>query len=127
MSMNIEDFVAAYIKLRDKKATIKAEYDLKVADVDKLLEQVEAKLLLHFQETGASSIKTPSGTAYKTTRTSATVADWDSLLKFVRAHEFWQLLERRVAKKAVEEMKEADGKLPPGVNWSEEVVVNFRR
>lgn len=127
VSMTTEDYVASYIKLRDKKASLKAEYDAKVEGIEKLLDQVEAKFLDHFNKSGELSIKTPAGTVYRATRTSATVADWDVILGFIRKNENWQLLERRVSKKAVEEMKAETGELPPGINWSEEAVVNFRR
>lgn len=125
--MKVNELVDRYIQLRDKKAAIKKEYDEKVAKVESVMDKVEAVLLKHFDETGADSIKTDAGTAYKSNRTSATVADWDKFLAHVQNTESWQLLEHRAAKKAVEEYKAANDDLPPGINWSSEVVVNIRR
>jgi hypothetical protein len=125
--MKFDEVVAGYIKLRDKKAVIKAEYDAKIAKIDEVLDRIEGKLIAHFQETGLESIRTEAGTAYKSTRVSAPVADWDALLSHILVTENYQLLERRVSKKAVEEYKSANDDLPPGVSWREEVVVNVRR
>ena len=125
--MKVDELVKRYILLRDKKLAIKKEYDEKVAKLEQVMDKVEAVLLKHFEETGAESVKTDSGTAYKSHRTSATVADWDAFLAHVQRHEAWELLEHRAAKKAVEEFKAANDDLPPGINWSSEVVVNIRR
>lgn len=125
--MDINKLVDQYIQLRDKKAIIKAGYDAKVKNIEMALDKVEAVLLKHFESTGAESVKTSSGTAYKSTRTSVTVADWDSFLSYVRDEEAWELLEHRAAKKQVEEFKSANEALPPGLNYSAEVVINVRR
>lgn len=125
--MKINELVDKYVKLRDAKAAKKKEYDTELAKYDTAMEKIEAILLKHFEETGADSVKTEQGTAYRSSRTSATVADWDSFLGHVREHEAWEMLEHRANKKAVEEYKAANEDLPPGVNWKEEVVVNIRR
>jgi hypothetical protein len=125
--MNIETLVERYIALREKKAQIKAEYEAKVEHIDSLQSKVEGVLLRFFEEQGSSSIRTPAGTAYKATRVSATIADWDSFLEHVKANQAYEMLERRCSKVAVEQYKAANDELPPGVNWREDVVVNFRR
>ena len=58
---------------------------------------------------------------------SASVADWDAVLDHIRENDAWEMLERRVNKTAVEQFKAVNDDLPPGVNWSETQVVNFRR
>jgi hypothetical protein len=56
------------------------------------------------------------------------VADRDAFLHgFVIPNEAWEFLENRVSKSAVEQFKEANNDLPPGLNWREERVVNIRR
>jgi hypothetical protein len=55
------------------------------------------------------------------------VADPEAFMKHVIENEEWSLLEKRVAKGAVEQYKEANGDIPPGVNYREERVVNIRR
>lgn len=126
--MKASELVEKYLSLRDKKAEIKAEYEKKVAAVDGALDKIEAVLLNTFNTMGIENIKTPAGTAYVSVRTSATVADRDAFLHgFVIPNEAWEFLENRVSKSAVEQFKEANNDLPPGLNWREERVVNIRR
>lgn len=126
-TLSMEDLVRQFIKLRDKKSQLKAEYEAKVAPLDDVQNKIEALLLQRFQEMGVESVKTPAGTAYTTVRTSASVADWDSFLAFVKDNDSFEMLERRVSKTAVEQYKAAHSDLPPGLNWSESRSVNFRR
>lgn len=125
--MTLEQLVEKFIALRDKKQAMKAEYDERVAHIDGLMERIEGILLKALDEQGMTSVRTPSGTAYRSTRVSASIADWDAFLDHVRKHEAYEMLERRCSKTAVEQYKAANDDLPPGVNWREEAVVNFRR
>lgn len=125
--MKLSELVAKYIELRDKKSQFKAEYDAKVVKIEEALDKIEAILLETFDKTGLDSAKTEFGTAYTTTRTTASVADKDAFMEHVKAKEDWQLLEVRVSKTGVEQYKEVNEDLPPGVNWRAERVVNVRR
>lgn len=125
--MKFDDAVALYITLRDQKATIKAEYDEKVAGIDKKLAKLEAKFLEVFNNTGMESIKTAVGTAYVSSRTTMSVADKDAFMGHVRGNEAWELLEVRVSKAGVEQHLAAGEALPPGVNSRTERTVNVRR
>lgn len=123
----MEELVEKYIELRDKKSELSAAYKAKTAKLDTVLTKIEGILLQQFDELKMESVRTKAGTAYKSTRVSATVADWDHTLDFIKQHELWNMLEHRVSKQAVEQFKEEHGDLPPGVNWREEIVVNVRR
>lgn len=126
--MKVDEIVEKYIKLRDKKASIKAEYDDKIAEYDKVLDGLEALLLNTFNETGIDSVKTTAGTAFVATRTSASVADWEAYFNgYVLPNQAWEMLERRANKTAIEQYKSANDELPPGINWTETRVVNVRR
>ncbi len=123
----IEDLIDRYVKLRDKKAVMKAEYEASVSKIDEMMDKVENFILGHLNQNGIDSVGSPAGTAFKSTVTSATVNDWDSLLAHIRSEEAWNLLDHRVNKTAVIEFKDAHNDLPPGVNWREETVVRIRR
>lgn len=126
--MKVDELVDKYIKLRDKKASIKAEYEAKVEEYDKMLDGLESLLLNTFNETGMDSVKTASGTAYVSTRSSASVADWEAYFNgYVLPNEAWEMLERRANKTAIEQYKSANNELPPGINWTETRVINVRR
>ena len=125
--MKVSEVVSHYIALRDQKAAIKAEYDAKVSKIDKTLDTIEAKLLEVFSQTGMDSVRTESGTAYTTVRATASVADREVFMNFVKNHNEWPLLEVRASKSGIEQFKELNQDLPPGINWREERVVNIRR
>ncbi|MDE2102748.1 MAG: hypothetical protein KGL39_36220 [Patescibacteria group bacterium] len=125
--MKIDELVSIYIRLRDRRAARKKEYDEADAADKASQEKIEAKLLTTFNENGLTTAGCELGTAYTSTRTSATVADWETLLEFIRKHDSWAMLEHRVSKKAVEDYMAANEELPPGVSISREVVVNIRR
>lgn len=125
--MKINDAVQLYIELRDRKAAIKAEADAKIATVQEKMDILEVKLLQAFERAGLDSVKTPAGTAYTSTRTSASVADRESFLAFVRAREEWSLMDIRASKTAIEQYQAANEELPPGINLRTERVVNVRR
>ena len=126
--MKLSEAVSLYIQMRDKKAQMKADFEASIAPLNEKMDKLEAKLLDVFNKTGMDSVKTEFGTAYATTRTTASVADRDAFMEYVKANEEWALLEVRTSKTAVEQYRAAnDNELPPGVNLREERVVNIRR
>lgn len=125
--MKLDLIVERYVLLRDRRAQMKADYEASVADINAGLSKLENAILVTLNAQGAESFRTAHGTAYKSTSTSATVADWDSLLGFIRTNERWDMLEKRVAKTAVEQYRNEQDDLPPGINWREAVSVGVRR
>lgn len=117
-----------FIALRDRRAQRKAAYQAEDEGDRTKQDKIEAEVLRRFNERGIDNVSARGiGTAYKSTRASATVGDWDAFLDHVQTNEAWELLERRANKTAVEQFKDANEDLPPGVNWSETQTVNFRR
>ena len=117
-----------FIALRDRRAERKAAYQADDEGDRTKQDKIEIEFLRRFGERGIDNVSARGvGTAYRSTRSAATVADWDSFLDHVQNHDAWELLERRVSKAAVEQFKSVNDDLPPGVNWSESQVVNFRR
>jgi len=126
--MKLSEAVSLYIQLRDKKAEMKAEFDASIAPLNDKMDKLEAKLLDVFNKTGMDSVKTENGTAYTAVRTTASIADREAFMEFVKANEEWSLLEVRASKTAVEQFRDSNNdELPPGVNIRSERVVNIRR
>jgi len=127
MNAKLQKWIGGYIKLRDKKSEMEERHREEMAPINELMAKIEAQMLEHMSEEGATSIKTEAGTAYRTTRTSTSVADRSAFMGFVIENEAWEFLESRANKSAVVAYKEEHDDLPPGLNWREQVVVNFRR
>lgn len=119
--------VERYVQLRDTKAAMKAAYEKEAAKIQEALDRIESFMLKHLQDADSESVRTSAGTFFRTRRTSATVADWDATLEWIKDNEAWAMLEKRVSKAFVEEYKEAHNDLPPGLNYREELTVNVRR
>lgn len=124
---NYAGIVERYIQLRDEVNRIEAENKATLAPYKEAMSKIESYLLDHLNKGQADSVATPAGTFFKTERTSATVADWDLTLPFVREHKLWSMLDKRINKTAVKEYIEAHGEPPPGVNWSRALVCQIRR
>ena len=97
----IEQLIDRYVKLRDKKAEMKAEYETSVAKIDDAMEKVENFILGHLNTNGIDSVGAPAGTAFKQKVTSATVGDRDTFMGYVKDNEAWNLLDVRANKTAV--------------------------
>lgn len=123
----VDALVEGYVKLRDAKAELKAEYERNLAPIEQAMEKIEVKLMQTLDSMGLEAVKTSAGTAYATTKTSCGVADWDSFLSYIRQHELWNMLNHAANKTAVDEFRQANNDLPPGVNWRVERVVQIRR
>jgi len=117
-----------FIRLRDRRSERKAAYDADDAGDKDKQNKIEVEFLRRFDDRGIDNVSSREhGTAYRSTRSSATIADFEAFLEHVKTKEAWELLERRVNKKAAEQFRDVHDDLPPGVNWSETQVVNFRR
>lgn len=126
-NLTIEQLVAGYVKARDKKAELKRQFDEKCAALDEWMENAEAALLSYFNREGVTTARTAAGSAYRSTQTSAKVADWDQTLTFIKANDAWHMLEQRVNKTAVEEHVAERGDVPPGVEITRRHTVGVRR
>tara|TARA_R110000868_G_scaffold21613_11_gene89463 strand:- start:2722 stop:3129 length:408 start_codon:yes stop_codon:yes gene_type:complete len=126
-ALTIDVVIDHYIKLRDSKSALKAEYDKQVKEVELKMNKFEAYLLQQADAQGVTSFKTKNGTAFVTTVDMANVADWDAVLKFIKDNDAWDMLEKRVSKTAVRQYIEATKAIPSGVNWATRLDINVRR
>ena len=127
MSVTVDDVVAAYLKLRNKKEAIEAEMKDQVKVLKEKMEQFEAWIKEQADAQGVTSFKTKHGTAFLTTTDYANVADWDAVLGFIRENEAYDMLEKRISKVAVRGYIDATKAVPPGVNYGTKLEVNIRK
>lgn len=126
--MTEAEIVGLYIALRDRRSARKAAFTLDDEKDKASQEKIEAVLLKRFQANGTSSLAVKGvGTAYTSSRTSASVADKDAFFNFVKDNEEWALADIRASKANIEQYREQHQALPPGINFSEEITVNIRR
>lgn len=127
MSITVDDVVAAYLKLRNKKEALEAETKDQVKTLKEKMEQFEAWIKEQADAQGVTSFKTKHGTAFLTTTDYANVGDWDTVLGFIRENEAYDMLEKRISKVAVRGYIDATKAVPPGVNYGTKLEVNIRK
>jgi hypothetical protein len=120
--------IALYLAVRDRRAQRKKAYQVDDEKDKMVQDKLEANFLAKFQKNGTDSLTVRGvGTAYTSTKTSASVADHEIFMQFIKDNDEWGLLDARALKSAIEVYKEQHQALPPGINWSEEIVVNVRK
>lgn len=126
--MNNDLVTKRYIQLRDKLDAMEKEHKENIAPVKEAMAKIEIHLLGTLTASGTESMRTKFGTFFKAKKTSATVADKQIFLDFIKENGAWELLDIRALKSGIETYKEErEGDLPPGINWREETTVNIRK
>lgn len=125
--MQLDELIGKYVEIRDMKSALKKAYTEKAVKIDAVLTKIEGKLLERFAADGTESVRTEFGTAYKTTNHLCSAADKSVFMDFIKNNNEWALLDGRPLKSAVEQYIETHQNVPPGINWTTEVVVNVRR
>jgi len=123
----VDEVVKGYIKLRDKKNSMKKEQADELRPISEKMTLLENWLLRDLQTRKVESQKTAEGTAFISTMAAATVKDRDAFFDFVKEKGMWDLLENRVSKTVVRDYLEDTGEIVPGVNYQETQVVRIRR
>ena len=122
-------------------AKIRGELTMQIAEAEEAVKALKAKrekldveVMLRFNEGGLTSVKTEYGSLHTITRTSASCADKDAYMDWIKNTGNWDFLEVRPAKAMIEtymdEVDESTGKkhgLPPGINWSAKLTVGMRK
>jgi hypothetical protein len=127
-NISVERLTRAYLKIRDKRAELKAKFDEEEAVLSKQLDKVKAALLDYCKDHEVESVRTTAGIFYRTVKTRYWTNDWESFHKFLVDVEAPELLEKRInqgeMKKFLEENPEH---VPPGLNTDSEYVISVRK
>lgn len=119
--------VADYVKVRDLKSEIDEAHKERVAEYNKALLAIEAKVLQFLQDHNLETVKTEAGTAYVRTVKSASIADGEAFRKFVIETGKYELTDWKANANAVQDYVTTEGNLPPGVNYSSMQKIGVRR
>lgn len=127
MSTKVDEVVAAFLTLRDKKSLMEEEHKKKIAVLDEKMDKLRKWLLDKSSKEGVDSFKTSAGTAYRVTKDRVSVADKDSFINFVVENELFAMLPASANKVPVKEYLEENGELPPGLDYQSFYDINVRR
>lgn len=126
----LDVLIEQYVAMRDRLKAVDAEFKEKTAEPRQWLEDMNFVILGRLQKLGVDNVKTRAGTAYRTTKKSATVSDAAAFWKFVVEHlddGSRDLIDVRANAPAVSTFIKTNETPPPGVNYSETEVAGVRR
>ena len=128
MDVPIEQIVATYIKLRDKRDMMYQDFKDKTAQIEEDMQTLKHKLVEISKETGATSFSSPSGIAYRTVKNRYWTNDWGSFYQFMQEHGAMGLLEKRIHQTSMKEFLDENPEVhPPGLHVDSEYEITVRR
>lgn len=124
---NLDDAIRVYVETRDALAAERKSFNTYEAHAKHYLERIESFIKVKADELGMDSIRTKSGTAFRTVKTAYRVGNWEAYLEWLKSTGNFQCLEKRAAKLAVKEIHDETGEVPPGLEYVAEVTFDVRR
>ena len=125
---NLDLLAGVYIKIRDARTTLKAEFTMQDSVLQEQMNLLETNMLDACKDLNASSIKTPHGTIIRSVKSRYWTNDWDSMYTFIREQGAFGLLEKRLHQTNMKEfLVENPDLLPMGLNVESEYTVVVRR
>jgi hypothetical protein len=123
-----DQLVRVYIKIRDMRSKLKAEYDAQDEELEDQMGLLQAELLTFCKDGNLDSIKTSYGTASRTIKERFWTSDWDEFRKFVKENDALDLFEKRIHQAGMKQfLEENPEKLPVGLNISREYAISVRK
>ena len=112
-SPTADQLAKVYVKIRDKRRALEKE----AAELKEKENTVAAEMLEICKEQGAQTIRTAYGTISRRTNKNFWTSDWDSFFKFVKEHDAFSLMYRRINSDSMAQfLEENPDVLPPGLN-----------
>jgi hypothetical protein len=125
---NLDKMAAVYLKIRDAKDALTNEYKKAAADFDAQMDVLEAEMLEVCKAMNASSIRTSHGTVIRSVKSKYWTGDWDSMYRFIKEHDAFGLLEKRLHQTNMKEfLTENPDTFPIGMNVENAFTVIVRR
>ena len=124
----VDKLAGVYIKIRDARAKLKSDYELQDSELGEQMTVIEEQLLDACKSIGADSIRTSAGTVIRSVKSRYWTNDWDSMYNFVRQHDAFGLLERRIHQANMKQfIEENPSLLPMGLNTDSRYSIVVRR
>lgn len=126
--VSVEKLTKVYLKIRDKRAELKAQFEAEDEKLSKQLDDVKRALLDYCKEQGVDSVRTPAGLFYRSIKTRYWTNDWASMNKFILENGIPEFYEKRLNQTTVKQfLEENPDVLPPGLNADTEYVITVRK
>jgi hypothetical protein len=125
---DLDKLTAIYLKIRDTRAENKREFENVDKDLEEQQKMLAEQMLDSCKEIGADSIKTPHGTIIRSVKSKYWTGDWDSMYAFIKEHNAFGLLEKRLHQTNMKDfLQENPEVMPMGLNVESEYTIVVRR
>jgi len=115
--ISAEALVSAYINIRDAKYAAQNELNAKIKELDDQLDKVSQALLDLCKENSLDGFRTEYGTVSQIIKADYVTDDWESFYKFVKDHDAYNLLHKRINQSEMKSFLEENPDLhPEGLN-----------
>ena len=126
--VSVEKLTKVYLKIREKRAELKAQFDAEDGKLEEQLNSIKRELLNYCKAQGLESVRTAAGLFYRSVKTRYWTNDWDSMNKFILEHGIPEFYEKRLNQSTVKQfLDENPDVLPPGLNVDSEYVITVRK
>lgn len=124
----VDDLVEAYVAIRDEKRALEQSVAEKVKELDDQLSIISNALNDLCKELGADSIRTGHGTVIRSVKTKYWTNDWPSIYDFIKEHNAFELLEKRIHQSNMKQfLEENEDVHPMGLNMDKEYAITIRK
>jgi len=125
---DLDQLTSIYLKIRDKRAENKREFENVDKDLEQQQQMLAEQMLDTCKEMNADSIKTPHGTIIRSVKSKYWTGDWDSMYRFIKEHDAFGLLEKRLHQTNMKDfLHENPDVMPMGLNVENEYTIVVRR
>tara|TARA_Y100001937_G_C7086032_1_gene315388 strand:- start:624 stop:1019 length:396 start_codon:yes stop_codon:yes gene_type:complete len=126
--MDISKLIKTYIRIRDERSALKADYSEKDSTLLKQQDTIKEAINEYADMNKVDRAGTSEGMFYRTTKTRYWTSDWESMYKFVVENKVPEFFDKRLNQKNVREyLDENPDKLPEGLNVDTEYVISVRK
>lgn len=124
----MDQLAKTYVRIRDERAKLKTDYELQDSELKEQMVVIEQELLNACNRIKADSIRTTHGTIIRSIKSRYWTNDWGSMYKFIKDHDAFALLEKRIHQTNMKEfLSENSDLLPAGLNVENEYTIVVRR
>ena len=125
---DLDKLTAVYLKMRDKRDDMRREAEAREKEIEEQMGIIETEMLEVCKQMNADSVRTPHGTIIRSVKSRYWTNDWDSMYQFIKEHDAFGLLEKRLHQTHLKEfLSENPDTFPIGVNVENSYSVVVRR
>ena len=123
-----EKLTKAYIKIRDERAKLSAEYKEKDSVLSRQLERVKQGLLDYCNDHSVESVRASEGLFYRSVKQKFWTNDWEKMHAFIMEHNVPELLEKRLNQTNLKQFLEENPESQPDcLNVDSEYSMSVRK